>query len=82
MAFTYSDISYQYIITVKNKFDTFQKTPERHTPKEEYKNFLTAHIEAAAECIQTKLRDKCRVLWESIVVREKRDSIKKSIITK
>ena len=38
---------------------------------------VTAHIKAAAECIPTKLRAKCGVLCESIVVREKWDNVKK-----
>ena len=33
-------------------------------------------MEAAAECIATKPRTKCRVLWETRAVRRKRDKEK------
>ena len=52
------DIRNQYMVTVINKLDTFQEKFERHTPNEEYENFVTAHIEAAAKCIIIKSRDK------------------------
>ena len=39
------------------------------------------HLEAATECIQTKLKAKYRVLWESVVVRKKGNNMKKSIFT-
>ena len=42
------------MITLKDKLDTLQETSELHTPNEEYKNFVTAHIEAAEEGIPTK----------------------------
>ena len=38
-------------------------------PYDEYDNFVTTHIEATAECILSKPRVKCRVSWESIVLR-------------
>ncbi len=44
----------------------------------EYENFVMAHIEAATECIPSKLRTKCRVPQDSMAVREKRDSMKKA----
>ena len=50
------------MVTIKNKFDILQETPERHSPNDEYENFVTAHIEAVAECMPTK----CKVPWESI----------------
>ena len=53
------DINYQYTIIVKNKFDSLQKTRERHTPNDEYENFVTTHIEAAVRCIPIKPRTKC-----------------------
>ena len=59
--------------------DTFQETSERHTPNE-YENVVTAHIEAAAKCIPTKPRGKCRVPWEAIAIREKRDDMKESFL--
>ena len=46
------------MVTVRNKFDTLQEIFETH---DEYKNFVTTHMEAAAECIQAKPRTKCRV---------------------
>ena len=39
-------------------------------------NFITAFIEAAAEYISTKPRVKCRIPWDSVAIREKRDSTK------
>ena len=42
----------------KNKFDTLQKLYKRYNMIEKYENFVTAHIEAAAECIPIKLRTK------------------------
>ena len=60
------------MVTVRNKSDT---------PNDEYENFLTAHMEAAAECIPTKPRTKCRVSWESQVVRKKNKKHKNSILT-
>ena len=44
-----------------NKFDALQETSKKHTLNEEYENIVTAHIQAAVECIPTKLKAKCRV---------------------
>ncbi len=44
--------------TVRNKFNTLQEIAETHTSNEEYKNFVNANMETAAECIPTKPRDK------------------------
>ena len=52
----------KHTITVRNKFDAHQEISETFTPNDEYQNFVNAHIEAAAECIPTKLRAKRRVL--------------------
>ena len=41
----------------------------RH-PNDEYENFVNAHIEAAAECIPTKIRKKCKVPWEILAVQK------------
>ena len=46
------DISDKYTLTQRNKFDTLQDISETLTPNDEYENFVNAHIEAAAECIQ------------------------------
>ena len=59
------------MVTVRNKFDTLQEICETHTLNDEYENFITAHIEVAAECIPTKPREKSRVQWESLSVRKK-----------
>ena len=71
----------QYMVTVINKFDTLQKPSERHTPNDKYENCVTAHLEAAVECLSSKLSAKCRQFsWESIAVREKQDNVKKTLI--
>ena len=45
--------------------------------------FGTAHIDAVAECIQTKPRGKFRVLWESIAISKNELNEKKtSLINK
>ena len=62
------DISNQYTVTEINKFDTPQETSERYIPQDEYENFVTTQMEAAAECIPTKPRVKYIVHWESIAV--------------
>ena len=37
------------------KQDTLEDaTSERHTPNDKYQKFVTAHLEAAAECISNK----------------------------
>ena len=60
------------MVTVRNKFNTLQGISERRTPNDKYKNFVSALIQAFAECIPTKPRAKCRVSWrESIAVKEK-----------
>ena len=51
----------------------FQKISEKHTPNNEYANFVTTHIEATVKCIPKNLRVKCRVLWEARAISEKRD---------
>ena len=73
----------RYMVIIREKSDILQKISERHTVNDEYENFVTTHIEAAAECLPTKLRAKCRVPWESLVVRKKQDNIKKvSLLSK
>ena len=42
---TDKDISYEYTVTIRNKFVTLQEISETHTPNEECKNFITAHME-------------------------------------
>ena len=41
------------MVTVRN---SLQEISETHTPNDEYENFITTHMEAAAECILTKPR--------------------------
>ena len=72
-----SDISNHYTVTLRNNLDTLQETFEKHTTNDEFENFITTHIEAAAECIPTKPKAKYRVSWKSIAVTEKRDNLKK-----
>ena len=64
------------MVTVRNIFDTLQKISETHTPNDKYENFITAHTGAAAECILIKPRARCRVPWESLVVRKKWENMK------
>ena len=52
------------MIIVRNKFDTLHEISDKHTLNEEYENFVTVHIEAAAKCIPIKPRAKCRFPWE------------------
>ena len=49
-------ISDKYTFTVRNKFDVLQDISETLNPNDEYENFVNAYIEAAAECIPTKLK--------------------------
>ena len=41
-------------LTLKNKFEAQQEKMETHTPNDEYENFVNAHLDAEAECIQSK----------------------------
>ena len=50
---------------------TLQDTSERYILNDDYENIITIHIEAAAKCIPTKPRTKCRIPQESIAVRKK-----------
>ena len=45
----------EYALTLRNKFDELHHISETPTPKEEYENFVYAYLEAAAECILTKI---------------------------
>ena len=67
------------MVTVRIKFFNLQETSETPTPNDKHENFITTDIEAA-ECIPTKPRVKCRVHWESIVVREKQNNMKKAFL--
>ena len=66
------DIRDKYTLTLRNKFDALHDISETPTPNDEYENFVSAHLEAATECIPTKQRAKPRVPWETLAVRKKR----------
>ena len=70
------DIRDKYVLELRNRFETLQEKTEKSTPNDEYKNFVNAHLEAAAKCIPTKLKTKYRVPWETLAVREKRTLVK------
>ena len=59
------DICDKYTITLRNKFDALPEISEIPTPNDEYENFLNARMEAAAECIATKLTAKQSSLGDS-----------------
>ena len=54
------------MVTVRNKFDTLQKTSEGYILNSKYENFVNAQIEAAANCIPTKPTAKFRVPWDNM----------------
>ena len=70
------DIRKKYGLTVRSEVDAIQEKSETHTPKDKYKNFFNAHLEATAECIPTKQKAKSRVLWETLAVRKKLADVK------
>ena len=59
------DIRNRYTITVRNRFDHHQQDTDHHTPNSTYDNFVTAHSEAAVDCVQLKLKVKRRDPWET-----------------
>ena len=69
--FNNRNIRDEYALALRNKFDALQKS-ETHIPNDEYKNFVNAHLETAAECIPTNQRAEPRVPWETLAVRKKR----------
>ena len=52
------DIRDKYVLELRNRFETLQEKTEESTPNDEYENFVNAHLEAAEECIPTKLKTK------------------------
>ena len=50
------DIRDKYVLALRNKFDALQEKTDIHTLKDEYENFVDAHLEAAVKYISTKLR--------------------------
>ena len=52
----------------------FQEISETLTLiNDEYENFVNAHMEAAAECIPTKIRAKHRIPWETLADKKKNE---------
>ena len=70
------DIRDKYTLTLRDKFDALWEISETPTPNGECENFVNAHLEAAAECIQTQQRARPRVQWETLAVRKKRADVK------
>ena len=70
------DIRDKYALSLRNKFDALQEKTEKHTPNDEYENFVNDYLEAASECIPTKQRVKPRVPWETLAVRKKQADVK------
>ena len=68
------DVKNKYVLELRNRFATLKGKTEKDTPNDEYENFVNAYLEAAAKFIPTKPRNKYRVLWETLAVREKRAS--------
>ena len=64
------EIRDRYASTQRNKFDALQET-ETRTPSDEYKKFVNAHLETAAECIPPKQRAKPGVPWEILAIWKK-----------
>ena len=54
----------------------------RRYQNDEYENFINAHMEVAAECIQTKLRAKHRVSWETLTVKTRFDDMNTTSLCK
>ena len=65
------DIKDKYALALRKEIDALWEKTELRTPNDEYENFVNAHLEAAAKCLPTKLRNKSRVPWETLAVREK-----------
>ena len=70
------DIRDKYVLELRNRFEALQEKTEIGSPNEEYENFVKAHQEVAAKCIQTITWTKFRVPWETLAVREKRAHVK------
>ena len=52
-------------------FDALQEISETLTPTDEYENIVNAHMEAAIECIPTRLSAKHYVPLETLGVKKK-----------
>ena len=71
-----NDIRDQYVVEIRNRFETLQEKTEKRTPNDEYENFVNVHLETAAKCIPTKPKTRYRVPWETLAEREKRALVK------
>ena len=59
------DISNEYSVTVRSKFDSLLETSEIYILNDKSENFVITHMEATAECIPTKPKTKWRILSKS-----------------
>ena len=50
----------KYTLSLRNEFNALQEISETLTPNDQFENFVSTHIEAAAECIPIKQRAKTR----------------------
>ena len=66
------EINDKYTKTLRNKFDVLLEISETFTLNVDYVNFVNAHMEAATDCILTKLNAKHRVFWETLEFKEKK----------
>ena len=57
------------MVTERIKFDNLQKISETHSLNDKYENCLTTYT--SSSWVHTNQRTKCKVLWESIGIREK-----------
>ena len=53
-------VNNSFLVT-RNKLDIFPEIYKRLSSNDKYEKFVSAHLEAAAECIHMKLRAKCWV---------------------
>ena len=68
---TWQEICNRYTVTVRNKFHSLQELRETHTSNDKYENFVSVHMEEAAEWIIVKPRVKRIVTWEFLGKRGK-----------
>ena len=71
-----AEVRDQYTITVKNRYEALLAESDDVTPTEKYAHFITAHDEAASQCIPLKPKLKKRVPWETEAVTQKRNLVK------
>ena len=71
--YDWSSLNNRYITIWNNKWQIYETTNDK------YENFVNVYVEAAAECITTKLKAKSTVLWETQAGRKKTRWYEKSI---